>query len=140
MKKLLFAILFAGFSFASHASVAVFRLDEAALDQKLSTAAELTFSDLTQAELLKVQEGASVSGNGGKNAWVAFLLADCFGYLGIHRLYLGTSPLVVVGYILTAGGCGILYIVDTYILWFAAIQDKNINKYTKCKKFFMWAC
>ena len=140
MKKLLFIALFAGASLFSYASSMAYKVDDAALEQQFSSATELNLSDFTQNALLQMHDGIQLNAGGGKNAWVAFILADCFGYLGIHRAYLGTSPLVVIGYILTAGGCGILYIIDTYMLFFAAIQDKSISKYEKCKKFFMWAC
>ena len=139
MKKLFLITLFLGASLFSFAGSRLYKIDDASLDQKFSNATELSLSDFSQSELLQEYSATQVKA-GGKNAWVAFILADCFGMLGVHRIYLGTSPLVVVGYILTAGGCGIMYAIDTYVLFFAAIQDKSINKYVKCKKFFMFAC
>lgn len=72
-----------------------------------------------------------------KNPWVAFILAWAFGTLGVHRLYLGAGAGVFIGYLLTAGGCGIIAFIDWIVLLLGAI-DGDISKYVGSKKFFMW--
>ena len=58
-----------------------------------------------------------------------------FGIVGLHRIYLGTSPYVPVAYIGTAGGVfGILPLID----FFKILLDKNIEPYQNNGKVFMW--
>ena len=58
-----------------------------------------------------------------------------FGIVGLHRIYLGTSPHVPVVYIGTAGGVlGILPFIDFCVL----LLDKDIDRYIENKKVFMW--
>jgi TM2 domain-containing membrane protein YozV len=58
-----------------------------------------------------------------------------FGIVGLHRIYLGTSPHVPVVYIGTLGGIfGILPFIDFCVL----ILDKDIDRYVENPKIFMW--
>ena len=58
-----------------------------------------------------------------------------FGIVGLHRIYLGTSPYVPVAYVATLGGVlGILPFIDFCVL----ILDKEIDRYQNNKKVFMW--
>jgi TM2 domain-containing membrane protein YozV len=58
-----------------------------------------------------------------------------FGIVGLHRIYLGTSPHVPVVYIGTLGGVlGILPFIDFCVL----ILDKDFDRYIENKKVFMW--
>lgn len=58
-----------------------------------------------------------------------------FGMVGLHRIYLGTSPYVPVVYIATLGGLfGILPFVDFCVL----MLDSDIEKYKSNQKVFMW--
>ncbi len=72
-----------------------------------------------------------------KNAWVAFAICWGVGALGIHRLYLGTNPWVVVGYICSGGGCGVVLTVDWVVLLIGAINN-DISDYVDNNAFFMW--
>lgn len=51
-----------------------------------------------------------------KNAWAVFWLDMFFGFLGVHRFYLGHIGLGVL-YLLTGGLLGIGAIVDLFIAW-----------------------
>lgn len=48
---------------------------------------------------------------GSKNQWIALALCTLFGYLGVHRFYLGYTWQGVVQ-LLTAGGCGVWALID----------------------------
>lgn len=77
---------------------------------------------------------------GNDNEAIAFVLAFVIGYLGIHRIYMGTSTGVVIGYILTCGGLGIVATIDWIVLLIALVKDdKDISEYVDSKRFFMWA-
>ena len=60
---------------------------------------------------------------------MAFVLATVLGYLGIHRLYLGTEPIVVILYIITGGGCGIITLVDWIMLLMVLLDEKDLAPY-----------
>jgi TM2 domain-containing membrane protein YozV len=48
-----------------------------------------------------------------KNAGIAALIAFLIGTLGIHRVYMGSKPIIVLWYILTIGGVfGLLPLID----------------------------
>lgn len=58
-----------------------------------------------------------------------------FGIVGLHRIYLGTSPHVPVVYIASLGGVfGILPFIDFCVI----VLDKDLTRYTENKKVFMW--
>jgi len=64
----------------------------------------------------------------------AILLALFLGNFGAHRLYLGTSPKVVVGYSFTLGGIFILPVVDAVML----LTVKDISLFENNQNFFMF--
>lgn len=73
---------------------------------------------------------------GDKNFATALLLNFFLGFLGIHRLYLGTKTLTWVGYILTCGGIfGIVPLIDLIVL---IVHNNDITPYVNNPKFFMW--
>lgn len=65
----------------------------------------------------------------------AAVLALALGPLGVHRLYLGTHPIVPVAYVLTLGG-GIFIL--PFIDFVAIVFTKDITHYMDNKQFFMW--
>ncbi len=73
-----------------------------------------------------------------KNVTTAFILAILVGGFGVHRLYLGTSMGVFIGYLLTGAGCGILYTIDNVLLLISLIQNSPIDSYIDNPHFFMW--
>jgi TM2 domain-containing membrane protein YozV len=57
------------------------------------------------------------------------------GFLGAHRIFLGTSPYIPVVYMATLGGClGIIPLVDFFVIIFT----KDLDKYINNPKAFMW--
>lgn len=68
-----------------------------------------TFSKVKTWAMLKVAKAASST----KDGTIAGLLAFLLGTLGIHRVYMGSSPIIILWYILTLGGLfGILPLID----------------------------
>lgn len=58
-----------------------------------------------------------------------------FGFLGIHRIYLGTKPFIPVVYVGTLGGCaGILPMIDFVTL----VSNKDISRFQANPRIFMW--
>src|ERR1043166_9370156 len=72
-----------------------------------------------------------------KKRFVAALCAFPFplGFMGAHRVMLGTEPWVPVVYVATFGGCfGLLPLIDFCVLTFS----KDISKYENNPHIFMW--
>jgi hypothetical protein len=65
---------------------------------------------------------------------VAIALDVTLGLFGMHRLYLGTDVKVPIGYTLTFGGGGVLWVADLIML----IATPDITPYMNNPHFFMW--
>lgn len=143
MKKFvfLFVLLFVAgnFCYASR-----FELNEQIIDLAFSAAKELPANSFMVAEIAQATSQAAaetttfIAAAGDKNAVVAFVLSWFLGYLGIHRLYLGTKTGTFIAYLLTAGGCGIVAFVDWIMLLMGLIDD-DISRYIDNPKFIMWS-
>jgi TM2 domain-containing membrane protein YozV len=58
-----------------------------------------------------------------------------FGFMGAHRVMLGTKPWVPVVYVVTFGGCfGVIPLIDFFVITFS----KDISKYEDNSAIFMW--
>lgn len=58
-----------------------------------------------------------------------------FGFVGAHRVMLGTKPWVPVIYVATFGGCfGLLPLIDFFVIVFS----KDIEQYENNPNIFMW--
>ncbi len=70
-----------------------------------------------------------------KKRVVAALLCVALGPFGVHRLYLGTSPVVPAAYTLTlGGGLGLLPLVDLGMIVFS----KDLSRFENNPGVFMW--
>ncbi|MCX6295230.1 MAG: hypothetical protein NTX97_04025 [Bacteroidetes bacterium] len=57
------------------------------------------------------------------------------GFIGAHRVLLGTKPWVPIVYVATFGGCfGVLPLIDFFVIAFS----KDIEKYENNPHIFMW--
>lgn len=57
------------------------------------------------------------------------------GFMGAHRVMLGTKPWVPVVYVATFGGCfGVLPLIDFFVITFT----KDIEQYENNPNIFMW--
>lgn len=137
MKKITLLLLFIGFSTAAVMANPAnnYMVDDYAVDQLFETSTEVEFN----AGTANMFGAADVSfGPHDKDVTVAFLLSWFTGPLGIHRLYLGTSTITFVAYLLTAGGCGIAALGDWIVLLVELAGDKNIDRFVDNPSFFMW--
>ncbi len=58
-----------------------------------------------------------------------------FGFIGAHRVMLGTAPWVPVVYAATFGGCfGLLPLIDFFVITFSS----DITEYENNPHIFMW--
>jgi TM2 domain-containing membrane protein YozV len=65
----------------------------------------------------------------------AAILTVALGPFGMHRLYLGTKPVVVVFYVFTlGGGLGLIPLIDLV----AILAAKDLSKYEHNNRVFMW--
>jgi len=125
-------------SVAMFARVDNYRVNDAAVNALFENATEITspvMGDVTY----DMPAGFSAMNftSGDKDPVVAFIICWVVGYLGVHRLYLGTETIVFIGYLCTGGGCGIVVTIDWVMLLIGVIND-DISKYIDNPKFFMW--
>jgi TM2 domain-containing membrane protein YozV len=58
-----------------------------------------------------------------------------FGFVGAHRVMLGTKPWIPLVYVATFGGCfGLLPLIDFCVI----LKTKDITKYENNPNLFMW--
>lgn len=62
----------------------------------------------------------------GKDWLVTLLLAIFLGYLGIHRFYSGHTLIGIIQ-LLTAGGCGIWWLIDIILIAAGSYNDAQGN-------------
>ncbi|MBS1682020.1 MAG: TM2 domain-containing protein [Bacteroidetes bacterium] len=133
MKKILLLALFCtvGFAYSSKAS-SIYQVDDAAIEAafNLATPVVAQLSDVASiANPFAVQSSD-------KNAWIAVILDFFLGGIAIHRVYLGTKPIMILYYFITCGGIfGIVPLIDFIVL---IIDNEDIGKYVGSNKFFMW--
>lgn len=135
MKKAVLPLLFLCFGlFSIQSEASIYHIDHEAVDQM--------FAQAEQVDMLAMNSMAPMATTTTfvaqeKDPVIAFILAWFLGPLGIHRAYLGTSTGTIIGYILTAGGCGIVAFVDWVVLLIGMIND-DISQYVDNPRFFMW--
>lgn len=144
MKKFFFVCLLAVASLSTRAAeitADAYTVNDEQIEQLMTQSQDISLAAVST-DLFAAQNSAANLTNpakitAGKDFTTALLLNFFLGYLGIHRLYLGTQTLTWVGYILTCGGIfGIVPLVDFITL---IINKDNMSKYEDNPKFFMWA-
>ena len=137
MKKLLFVLLLALTANLSFAAPSQYVVDDQKVESLFQNSNELEASSINEMLASGTAGPNGAQFQNGDSPIVALILAWALGYLGIHRAYLGTKALVVVGYILTCGGLGILWTID-YILLFIGVINDDVSDYEDNPSFFMW--
>lgn len=92
---------------------------------------------LTESDSL-IQKNALAKKSIRKKKIVSAICAFPFplGFVGAHRVMLGTKPWVPVVYVATFGGCfGLLPLIDFCVITFS----KDIEQYENNPNIFMWA-
>ena len=133
MKKLVLTLAVALFAICS-ASANNYVADDAAIDAIVENSVEM----VVEADAVAAPAAATYVA-AGKNPVVATLLSWCLGWCGIHRYYLGTEPWMVLPYLLTGGGFGVVYAVDSILLLVDALENKISGKYLNNPRIIMWA-
>ncbi len=136
MKKLLIALtLVFGIAAFSNQASASYTIDDAQVESLFASAAETSFSMISNVFDAAPSMAISPASNG-KDPLIAILLDFFLGGLGIHRFYLGTKTMTGIGYILTCGGIfGLVPLIDLIVL---AVNWDDISAYVDNPKFFMW--
>jgi len=138
MKKILTLfslLLLVGFSMTLTAGN--YKLDQSKVDAVFATADQattLSVFDLADFNALQLP-GQKVDE---KDPVIALVLCSVLGYIGAHRLYLGTETMTFVLYLITAGGCGIITLVDWVQLLMVVLDKKPLDPYTDNPNFIMW--
>lgn len=134
MKKIILLSLVC-FMFVSYQSKAsIYEVDDAAIET-LFESSETVLSGISNATnlLLPMKTDAVMAE---KNVWIAVVLDFFLGGLAIHRVYLGGTPVLILGYLITFGGIfGLVPLIDFVVL---IIESGDISKYVGSNKFFMW--
>lgn len=134
MKKVLL-VLMLGFLTVTFANANNYKLNDQAIDNLFASAQNVTFNEDGAIQFPGMSmPNAQLSE---KTPVIAFIICTLVGNLGIHRLYMGTEVLTVIGYICTGGGCGVVVLVD-WVMLIVGIIDNDISKYIDNPKFFMW--
>lgn len=145
MKRLLLSLMLTGASlgvYATDAPAESYLIDDQKVEQLLAQSEDMSLAiaenNMLQAPALAMAATNSPTQIKASKEFVPALLLNFFlGYLGIHRLYLGTKPMTWIGYILSCGGIfGVVPLVDFIVL---IINSQDISPYIDNPKFFMWA-
>ena len=140
MKKLLFALI-AFVAISTVASAAPYTLDDAAVDNAIESAVEVSPVAFLSEVPSQLPAGmpASASLSAGKSPVGAILLTFFLGGFGVHRHYMGTRPWMWAIYTFTVGGIfGVVPFVDFIVEIVAAVEDNSIARYCGNTSFFMW--
>lgn len=138
MKKLVLTLAVALFAICS-ASANNYVADDAAIDAIVENSVEMVMEVAPAAPALDIL-GPVVKLVDKKDPLIATLLSWFTGWCGLHRYYLGTAQLMVIPYLLTGGGFGIVTLVDAVLMTLDLVQDNKINpKYINNRRILMWA-
>jgi TM2 domain-containing membrane protein YozV len=137
MKKILLLALVCtlGFAYSSKAS-SIYQVNDNAIEAVLSTATPVAVQADDAGSLSLLSPMAIQAKGSDKNAWIAAIIDILIGGIGIHRVYLGSKPVMIFYYIIT--GCGIFGIVPLIDLIVLVINNEDISKYVGNNKYFMW--
>jgi TM2 domain-containing membrane protein YozV len=134
MKKTILLSLLCMILVSYNASASNYRIDDSAIESVFASTKVITENFATVGNLFDVTINKANLEE--KNVWIAVLLDFFLGGLAVHRVYLGGTPMLIVGYLLTCGGIfGIVPLIDLIVL---VINSDDISKYVNNNKFFMW--
>ena len=149
MKKLLLTLAVALFAICS-ASANNYVANDAAIDNLVENSVEMVVMADTDGSYsapaasfggysAPAAPAAAAYVSAGKNPVVATLLSWFLGWCGVHRYYLGTAPWMVLPYLLTGGGFGVVYVIDSVLLLVGALDNTIDGKFLNNERILMWA-
>lgn len=136
MKKVVFLGLLISLFMTSYQSNAssIYEVDDAAIETLFENSKVVLTGISGAADLLMPLKADAAMAE--KNVWIAVVLDFFLGGLAIHRVYLGGTPVLILGYLITFGGIfGLVPLVDLVVL---IVENQDISKYVGSNKFFMW--
>ena len=138
MKKLVLTLAVALFAICS-ASANNYVANEAAIDAIVENSVEMVMETAPAAPALEIL-GPVVNIVDKKDPLIATALAWFTGWCGLHRYYLGTAKFMVVPYLCTGGGFGIVTLVDAVMMTLDYVKTQSVNKkYYNNPRIIMWA-
>jgi TM2 domain-containing membrane protein YozV len=92
-------------------------------------------SNFSETDSLRHHKNSAKENKKKKIVAAVFAFPFPFGFMGAHRVMLGTSPWVPIVYVATFGGCfGLLPLIDFCVITFS----KDIEQYENNPHIFMW--
>lgn len=111
-----------------------YTIDDNAVEQVLESGVTVLTADAAANTVLDLNSSNAQLAE--KNSIVAIILNFFLGGLAIHRVYLGGTGLLILGYLVTCGGIfGLVPLVDFVVL---IINNDDISEYIDNDAFFMW--
>ena len=140
MKKINVLVVLLFFAAVQFSNANSYKLDNSKVDAMFATASEISATEITNFQMNSMVSGDVIKLVDNPEPLVAWLCTwtGYFMVCGIHRLYLGTSLVVFLVYLLTLGGCEIVQTVDWVVLLLELIKKKNFDKYVGNTKILMW--
>lgn len=140
MKKLIVSLI-AVLGIAVAANAANYKVDNNAIDALIETSSEVFTAEFMTPAPVAAATVAPASGE--INNIVALVLSWFLGEFGIHRYYLGcgsSAPWLWAVYTFTAGGFGVLWGVDTILIFLDVIGAGQgyIAKFINNEKIIVW--
>lgn len=135
MKKLIVSLV-AVLAIAFSANAASYKVDNNAIDALIEASSEVFTAEFMATT---PAAAATVAPAGDVNNVAAFLISWFVGWAGIHRHYCGTAPWMWAVYLVTGGGLGILWGVDTILLFLDVIGAGDyLGKFLNNEKIIVW--
>ena len=138
MKKVLLVCLLAMFAITSQTyASSAYTIDDSAVEAVFDNSVNVMNLDLTDSNDPMVLENATML-KAGKSPIAAFVICWLLGGIAIHRVYLGGTPLLVLGYIVTV--FGFVFLVP-FVDWLVLLVDvfrNDLGKHEGSDAFFMW--
>lgn len=135
-KKIFFIFSFAFcFCFSTSAKVDKVKIDFSKM--VFAESSDTLFIQVDAAVADSLVKTRSTDKEQNKKKFISALFAFPFplGFMGAHRVMLGTKPWVPVVYVATFGGCfGVLPLIDFFVIAFS----KDIEQYENNPNIFMW--
>ena len=138
MKKVLLVSLFALFVCSTQSfATSAYTIDDSAVEAVFDNSVNVMNLDVDNFNNSMVLENATML-KAGKSPIAAFVICWLLGGIAIHRVYLGGTPLLVLGYIVTIFGIfGLVPLVDWIVLLVDVFRD-DLGKHEGSDAFFMW--
>lgn len=100
-----------------------------------SIASDTLVLQLNQKEIAPLSDSPTNDLKKKKRVCAFFAFPFPFGFVGAHRVMLGTKPWIPIVYVATFGGCfGLLPLIDFLVI----LNAKDMEQYENNPNLFMW--